>query len=1169
MFKIRPFLKNLLAPILLFITIAALISAIWFKQGLMYGGAEVGLLTYNPQRSEAIQQYIWWAQSAPGMLVPHFITGVPFYFVLSLLQPILSSANLQALIFLFLLFLMGFGMYQFALIVLGKDKKLLAILAAFFYLFNSYMMVEVWHRFLYTHFFLAAFLPIFLIFWWKWITKGRFLFLIIFLLFNLAASYMFGNLASVLTVWLSLFLITATSIVFPWKGKTNALRVSFRFFIGAIFWFLTNFWWLIPVFTVATGLLPEQHSSEDNINTLINISRQTILPYTLQFANPFYLYYTSELGAVFNNIFFRIIPWIPTAVIFIGLITAFKRKVVAGFGVLYILSIIFSKGAATPFGYPYIWSFLNIYSLGVIRNPFEKLGIMLPLFGSILFVVGLETILAWGRKKIGFGKSVFLIVIIFTSIFIFAHPVFFGTVLKKPVEPVLVEVPASYKQADEWFKLQADKDGNILHLPYSGKDVVTYNWEYGYHGVDINELLFNFYPSITRNLGMKTIDDTLSSLSFLFYDPFLLDKDQLLRQLENFNVKFILLHKDVKWTDISTFGKDIKIIDTQKLENSLNILNFLEKKVSFGELVIYKLKDEFYKEKIIFADFPDLIYPGEKNYLQVVAGAGSEIITPQKNDSSEISQSKVKSISIFPQSSFDYQVASKSAMVVLANKMPLDSKDPDSEITKLRKMENYFLNSGELISQKLVKNIIEASEDLVKIYAGGIDDSMSETNINKYEEAIKKVFNKNFKSLSLLKLYKSQIETTFYMHLYILEKLSNKLAKQNAKILKINEILIKGLKENNLFPQSLNYLEVLDQEINRKIIQFEIPIKSKYELQMYLPNSSDLYPDFLSNLDMRINSYPLNGNGKIEKNIISFGQFNLDNDLEISYNLLFSPNLVPSLDKFFKLGRVEVFNQQTFRLSSDLGGLAYLESPIDKVSGRDIYKISFEALLEKGDEFYVEIMQDSEDFDLQKEYQTIQPDECSRHNCYPIRLDPQKNGWQSYSLSTTPLNLISKKANIRIFVFSKIENGQQVDGSILIRNLNVNRIFDGSLFLTKKISNTTDNSSSGRMINLIKQSPVNYTGKIQIRKPTFLFFKETFHPGWILTLFQGNNVYKIDPHYMGNLYNNSYFLDKIGEYNFKLEFEPQREVDKGLILTVTGWILILVIFIWEEFRKIP
>lgn len=1148
----------------LFALIAVIITLIWFRQGLMYGGAEVGLLTFNPQRSLQIQQFIWWASSAPGMLVPHYISGVPFYFVLSLFQSVFSPVSLQAVIFFILLFLMGFGMYSFSLSIVGEQKRIYAILGGLFYMFNSYTMVVVWHRFLYTSFILAASLPILLLFWRQWIKRGKLLFLVLFLLTSLASSYMLGSLALSITVWLSLLLISIAD-VFPWRGKVELINLVWRFAIGIFFWLITNIWWLIPFLTVSTGLLSEQHSIEDNINTLVNISNnQTLLFYTLQLANPFYLFFTAELGKIYNSLIFKIFPWIPIIVIFTGLTVALKRKIFAAFAIIYILIIFFSKGAAAPWGYSYIWFFKNIYALGVIRNPFEKLGIMMPLFGSILFIIGLEFIFTLTKRKSGLLNAILINVAILLSILVFAWPMFFGTVLKKPVDEVLIQVPDYYKQANDWLNSQKDRRGNILHLPYSGRDVVTYDWEFGYHGVDINELLFDNFPSITRNLGMKTVDDTLSSFTNLFHEPYVENKEQVIKILQNLDVNFIILHKDVEWTDIDTYGKNIKFTKPDNLETILNTLDFLEKKTEIGKLIIYKFKNDYYQPKIILSESANLVYPGRENYLQITSlfGSANEIVTPQQDSQVEQELQHIKSISIFPENHMEYLLTPASVFEKMANDLQSNPDTYGSVINILQVIRNYFSQRHELVSEELVKKIIESTKNLAKLQSDNILNRNLTSNFNDYQRSLTDIFRNNFKSLELLKLYRSQITNTFYLHLYILEQLGKNKSNDQDRIFSVRKHLIDELKMNGLIPNNISSDEISNQEVNKRVFQFNVPAKSKYELLLIAPRDLDLYPDLLSNLNVRINDKLIDQEGKGEKNIFSFGEFDFNKGTyEISYNSILSPNLVPGLDKFLRVGNVEFLDKETAHLTSDLTDMAYLESPIRGVSGKDIFFVAFDATSDGKNEFSFELMQDAEEFDSSKEFQIVKSGECARHECYTIKLGTDLNRMIMYSQIIPPLSMGSQRANIRINVYSR-----QTPGNVYIKNIQVNKVFNGNIVLRKIISNGDNNLSSKQAISFIRHSPTLYFGKIKLSKPSFMFFKETFHPGWVLRLIQGDKIYKIDNHYLGNLYNNAYFIGKIGEYDFKLEFEPQKNADFGLIISLTGWLSILILLTWQEFK---
>ena len=102
-------------------------------------------------------------------------------------------------------------------------------------------------------------------------------------------------------------------------------------------------------------------------------------------------------------------------------------------------------------------------------------------------------------------------------------------------------------------------------------------------------------------------------------------------------------------------------------------------------------------------------------------------------------------------------------------------------------------------------------------------------------------------------------------------------------------------------------------------------------------------------------------------------------------------------------------------------------------------------------------------------------------------------------------------------------------------------------------------------MKFVKISPVSYLGKIKVLNPGFLFFKETFHPGWKLTLNSNNGNYFPKDHLLGDLYANAWYVDQPGEYEFKINFEGQNTFSAGILLTGTG--LLAIVGYWFLAKK--
>lgn len=1144
--------SSFLIPLLLFLVISVGLVMSWFKNGNIYGGAEVGLITYNTNRQAEVSQFIWWNAVAPGMPVPHFIIAYPFYAVLSFLATLgLSPTLLQALISILLLFLMGFGMYMFSLTVF-KNKKGLAAVAGLFYMFNPYTMVEVWHRFLYTGMFLAAFLPFMALSWKKWIISGKPGLLILFLLLNFVALHMYGSLAAIITVWLLLGMVTVPEAIFPWQSKKHLFHVGVKFTIGLFFWILVNYWWINPTVTTAPALLSSQHSSEENLTTLINISRKTILPYSFQWVNPYYVLFTAELGELYGTFPYQIIPLILSALVLTGLIVSLKNKNLLPSAVNYLVAVLLAKGAANPFTAPYIWGISSLFLLGVVRNPYEKLGIILPFFGSILLVVGLQTLVRVTSKYISSTVAWVLITgVLSLAIIVYNSPMFTGRVFGTHENSFQVTVPKYYKEADEWLGQHGSKDDTLLHLPYSGEDVVTYQWDWGYHGVDVNHVLFTHQPSLSRNLGYKVADKFLKNLTYIFY-PSSSNSGQILNLLKILNVKFIVLHKDEVWTDTTTYGMDAGLVNPQLIESTLNSLYFLKKEAIFGQLVVYSLSDQYKGQKIEAASSGQIIYPGVASSMELLNLISNEgiILNPVEEGIGKVDQSKIRKITIFPETLLDYEGISTSEIetqigYILRNQLPLDSV-----YGKLLNIKNYLYQTGIFESEQVTSLLLQATDKLLEIYKPGPKTQNQRLVLLKeYEEFLKSLFKKDIKNLYVTEQFRNQLIPIFQMHLLILNNQSiTGGIKEKEKALKIAEKLKIKLADANLLP--IFYAAEQNSFVSKNIATFSNKLDGKYKVIISDQNFQKIYPDWIQRLDLKLNNKTASPAAVLSGDRwLVLNNFELKTGkYEISYNRLLSANLLPVLDST-DYKNAQILDHGVTRLIGS-GNEAYIDLPIDKVQGGDVYQISFESLSDSVKEFIVAVISDSE---LNGSADNF----CSLHNCFYIQAT-ELNKWVQSNLLTLPLSPVTKNAKLRIILPAQRNEFTGTKASLTVRNVEIKRVLNDQIFLQRDFNEENQDVSAAVISNVRKESPILYRGNIELKEPAFIFFKETFHPGWTLKLINADFIQKVGDHYLGNYYGNAWYVDRIGNYQFEIEFEPQKNVTVGILISGISFVFLLI-----------
>src|SRR3989338_1707898 len=1124
--------RNILAGSLyLFITLVVMFS--WFHYGLMYGGGDVGLPTYNPQRVLQLASQPWWTETAPGFPRPQNLAALPAYVFFAFLQQIgLPPFMIQAIVFGILLFLMGFGMYLIAEHILKGENRRIALLAGFYYMVNPYMMVLVWHRFTYTTFFFAASLPLLLLLWRKWIREKRFTNLILFILINLAFSYMFTTLAYVITLWFLLGVYSLFEAVFPWTGWKKTVTISASFILGLVLWILTNTWWILPMFFVLPSLTSEQHLVGDTLMTLIAIGKQSIIPYSLPGLNSFYLFQRQELGEVFKHPLFLFIPWLGVFFIMMGAYFTKKNRELIFWSMLFISVIFLAKGAAPPLGYFYPYLFEKFFFLGILRNPFEKFGLLIPFSGSILFAIGFFNLASffWKRNILA-GKAI--IILSFGLFFgIYHWPFWTGTLFGTLERRNFVEVPQYYQQANQWISDQK-KVGNILHLPLSTGDSSVYRWQYGYSGLDSNVAFFTSNPSISMGFNLSYLDDALQGFNLMASFDQIKYRQNLKELFRAFNVRFIVLHKDIDW-------QASVVQSPEKIEKILDMLPFLKKQKEIGELTIYEMDESSFLSKIYLSSYSNNAIFG-KNYnswflflksspdsfLSGISGSdqisdtsdgGEKLVFPQAvikiyNSNLENALAELPAVRFLPDSPFyslilfkefiqqrSFQLPGESLVLGFAGKRLTEAykmldQNPNFQISGLMKAYIVYLNKA--VIDKLGSGIIQRASD-------------------------------EFGSLKQI----------LARHQIILEKINEKAGRENkTKASEALLILRQKMQEMNM---QTTYELITKKELDsgQLAYRFSVPVDGEYEILMAGSKVAPLYQKNLSQLDLQIDNIAQTRNSQIKDDFISYGNIPLKvGQHEFSFNIQNSVNLIKN-----KQEEIKIISQQYNPTQYDF--------QVEPFNPNSTYVLSFDYWTQLGNDPIIQIQQDSDPENYlatdalfkQKTHQFIEQ----------IKLDKYNKFWKTYYASISPRNNSMKFSlqivsapwnNCRYLLPKKICDKPEMQfnflnpSTVVIRNIQIFRILDNPLFLRKIATNQTSQIVS---LNYTKKAPLEYEGNIVLDKPSYLIFSETFNNNWELTLFDNNEQYEISKHFFANMYGNGWFIDKIGSYKFRITFSAYK-----------------------------
>lgn len=538
-------MKKIILSILI---LAAVLVSILFKERYIFGTAEDGLIFYNISNYFHQAEFTWMEYPGLGSPSLSLIAAKPTYFLLSSLQQMgIPGFLLQAITLWFLLSSAGIAVYLLVLELFPKAEGKYVLLAVLFYWFNPISIVDVWNRFLLNYIFFFALLPVISFFFIKGLKTGKFFWAFILNIILIFYSYALSYVAFSILLWIWLFLITLFYVLFDKSLKS--MISSFKYFLLTLILFImVNCWWILPLanlnFLGGTNNTTQVFMKQNNLGTLQALSEKMgHLTDVFKLINASFLA-PDSLGWVK---YYYSVPLFAMQYVFVGIILYFvikfrKDPTVLFLGSLFFTSFFLTKGNSPPFGEIYNFIFKNILILQVFRNPFEKFGFLLSLCAALFFAPSVYEL----SKRLQNKMHAFYYLLLFIVVSSLGLPLYTSLAFTNKFPPTndysigyKVKVPSYYKDADNWL---SNKGSNFRYIGFPLKDEgITYKWEKGYSGVELQVALFS-----TSGIIHKT--------SVPFFNQIIPEIESLLMSDNDFtsfanslNVRYFILRNDIDY----------------------------------------------------------------------------------------------------------------------------------------------------------------------------------------------------------------------------------------------------------------------------------------------------------------------------------------------------------------------------------------------------------------------------------------------------------------------------------------------------------------------------------------------------------------------------------------------------------------------------------------------
>lgn len=1129
-------MKNQVWYILSFFLISAAIVIIWFHNGLGFGGGEAGIIFYRlPNEFHIIANS--WVEKAIGNPTGIVTILYPLFALLSFFQNQgMSSVILQAAIF-FVIFLTGF-LGAYFLTKQLTNNPFIAFSSSLFYNFNLMAMIDVWLRFQYPFMFFYAVLPLSLYLFIKGLQERNILYSLVLNLLLFCFVFGFSSMPLIVLFWI---LLGFYCLFFILLNRHNIKDVYFSLgylFISLLIFFLINLWWIIQTMQYFFSTTYQFQQSYTTVNNFLDFDVLSKNLGNLNFLirlmhKDFFVWMAGVWKGTYQMSVFIALSFLPILFIFGSILVKRKTKDYYFFLFLTLFTLFFAKGDNSPFGGIFSFLFLHVKVLEVFRNPFEKIGLSIPLGYSPLFGIGLYsfyTLIAKRSKKLAICATFFILISVCG---VLVWPMWNGWVLTSYEPPAdntdignHVEVPSYYQAANHWLN-HDQSDFRTIAFPLQDEGV-KYSWRYGYNGVDPSASLFDkpFLAFCTSG------EEYLCSLTKTFQQQLFNQPDTFWKVLPSLNVKYIMLRNDIDFRQaLMKNPNDFNPL----LHNNMENISYI---TSFDKLSFFKLTEQYVNPKI-FAS-PGSIYFSSSDFSSFVLATPYSNYSPQdiymtdpntKQLNFEIPNTKqiiVKS-SLFSQNPL--VVSHENAM----KELPYIRFLPDSRfyfLSRLKEKINRFLSGSNYFRESTIesdKRIVEASKLVKK---------------NEYSLALKMV-NEYLVDLSSF-LNNPQIVSDTGSEMDLL--------RQRYIVSDTMITLEKAKHDGTLYKRAYSLLTIILQKLN------------------VLP----LYPvDFTKFSSHRV-IVPQDGSYQIIFETPVWETYYQQSDLQVfvdgratnvihidstkSSQIFFEQKLtkgVHQIDIEIPLERNIASSEQSEYVFDTKDTIKELTIPFLQFDPYSSYNISYDYILDKGVFPSVFVTHDIDIIRLGKRvvsnnFSGVTDIYLGNRWHHAIQtLIPNRNArTANLVFEIVPLSICKKQRSISNCEMFDPKRIIDPETKIHLKNITITRRLDNTIFLIENKNPLTFIKTP--KVTYKKMDPARYQVTVDnATTPFFLTFLESFHPLWRAYYIDNSNKIEVstDKHFFVNSFANGWFVDKKGSYTMLIEFYPENLLQVGEIIS--------------------